>query len=90
LIEKFPCNSKEELHARESHYCQAIECVNKNKNQGLIYALGGQKEYTKQYQEQHKEKIKQYYIDMKKQSKQYNINNKEHIKKQKNNIWSNI
>ncbi|KAJ1388893.1 hypothetical protein B484DRAFT_341183 [Ochromonadaceae sp. CCMP2298] len=26
LIELFPCNNKEELHARESHYCQSITC----------------------------------------------------------------
>ena len=28
LIELFPCNSKDELHARESHYSQTIQCVN--------------------------------------------------------------
>lgn len=30
LVEKFPCNSKEELEARESHYIRTNICVNKN------------------------------------------------------------
>jgi hypothetical protein len=72
LNELFPCNSKEELHARESHYCQSIQCVNKNKNQGLIYALGGQKEYYKQYMKDNKEQLTE-------QNKQYREANKEHI-----------
>ena len=42
LLEKYPCNSKDELHARE----QLLLCVNKNKNQGLINELG-QKEYNR-------------------------------------------
>ena len=29
LIELFPCDSKDELHARESHYIRTVECVNK-------------------------------------------------------------
>jgi hypothetical protein len=57
LIENFPCDSKDQLHARESHFTQTIQCVNIIKNQGLIYALGGQMEYKKQYNNQHKEQI---------------------------------
>lgn len=30
LIENFPCESKEELHARERHYIENNECLNKN------------------------------------------------------------
>ena len=29
LLETFPCNSKDELNAREGHYIRTIECVNK-------------------------------------------------------------
>ncbi len=28
LIEKYPCNSKEELHSRERYYIDLIDCVN--------------------------------------------------------------
>jgi hypothetical protein len=83
LIELFPCNNKEELHARESHYCQSITCVNMIKNQGLINVLGGKKEYNKQYTFNHKEHKKQYdelyrkeHMD---QSKQYYKANIDHI-----------
>ena len=30
LIEKYPCEDKEELQAREGHYIKNTECVNKN------------------------------------------------------------
>jgi hypothetical protein len=29
LVEKFPCESKDELHARERYYIENNECVNK-------------------------------------------------------------
>ena len=29
LIESFPCNSKDELHAREAYYIKTMACVNK-------------------------------------------------------------
>lgn len=29
LLEKYPCNSKEELLSRENHYIELIDCVNK-------------------------------------------------------------
>jgi hypothetical protein len=53
LIELFPCDTKDQLHARESHYTQTIQCVNKIKNQGLCNALG-KIEYIKQYIKQYK------------------------------------
>ena len=30
LIEAYPCNNKEELTAREEHYVENLDCVNKN------------------------------------------------------------
>ena len=29
LMEKYPCNSKEELYSREGHHIQITECINK-------------------------------------------------------------
>ena len=29
LVESYPCNTREELHAREAHYIRNNECVNK-------------------------------------------------------------
>lgn len=71
LIEKYPCNSKEELHARERHYSQTIPCVNKINNQGLFNGLG-KTQYNKQYNEQHKEEqYKKYCEEHKDQLKEY-------------------
>ena len=30
LIELYPCNTKDELTSRESHYIRTLECINKN------------------------------------------------------------
>jgi hypothetical protein len=59
LIEFFPCNTKDQLHARESHYTQTIQCVNMIKNQGLLIELG-RIDYNKQYSVDHKEQIKKH------------------------------
>jgi hypothetical protein len=56
LIEKCPCDNKDELHARERYHTNQIECVNKIKNQGLFIKLG-EKEYSKQYNLEHQAKI---------------------------------
>ena len=40
LIESYPCNSKDELHARERYHTNNIDCVNKIKNQGMYIELG--------------------------------------------------
>jgi hypothetical protein len=60
LIEAYPCNSKDELHARERHYTQLLPCVNKIKNQGLIKEIGV-KEYKKLSYETSIDKIKAKY-----------------------------
>ena len=46
LIENFPCNTKDELFARERYWTNVLICINKNRNQGLLLELG-QKEYSK-------------------------------------------
>ena len=56
LIESYPCNSKDELHARERYHTNNKDCVNKIKNQGMTNELG-EKEYNKQYHENNKDMI---------------------------------
>ena len=58
LIESYPCNSKDELHARERYHTNNIDCVNKIKGQG-IYNILGRKGYDKEYRELNKDKLKE-------------------------------
>ena len=53
LIEASPCNSKDELLARERYFIESIDCINKN--------IPGRtrKEYNKQYAIDHAEEISQ-------------------------------
>ena len=71
LIESYPCNSKDELHARERYYTNNIDCVNKVKGQGMYNELGI-KEYKKQYHEKNKDIIHA-------QKKEYREKNKDKI-----------
>ena len=77
LVEHFPCDSKEELHARERYWIENNECVNK-------YIPGRTKE---EYREQNKEKMKEYREQNKEHireyEKEYREQNKEHIREQK-------
>jgi hypothetical protein len=50
LVENCPCDTKDELHKRERHYIETLECVN-------MVIVG---RTNKEYREQNKEKIKQY------------------------------
>jgi len=87
LIESYPCNSKDELHARERYHTNNIDCVNKNKGQGMINELG-EKQYNKQYYNDNKDKIieksKEYYKQNKEKSKEYYEKNKDIILAKKN------
>jgi len=74
LLENHSCKDKYELQARERHYIETMECVNKfipNRTQ-------------KEYREDNKEKIKKYREDNKetllKDKKQYYLSNKDKIK----------
>jgi len=77
LIEKFPCDSKDELSAREGHFIRQMDCVNKQ--------IAGRtpKEWYDENKEQRLEQMKQYYNDNKEtiriQQKQYYEENKEAI-----------
>jgi hypothetical protein len=73
LLEEYPCETKEELEARERVWIEGNECVNNN--------IPGRTD--KEYYEDNKEKIKQYYQDNKEKfnekNKQYRQDNKEKI-----------
>lgn len=79
LLENFPCNSKDELHARERFYIESIECVNKyipTRTNKEYYEQNKEKiiDRMKEYQENNKENIKQY-------KKEYYENHKDKINK---------
>jgi len=79
LVESFPCDYKDELLARERYWTNKIDCINKNKNQGLINEIG-RGEYNKQFN-------KQYYVEhqdhLKEKEKQYRKDHHEQIKEWK-------
>ncbi len=73
LVEKYPCDSKEELEAYERQIIKATKCINK--------CVPGR---TKaEYYQDNKENKKQYYKDIKEtileKGKQYYVKNKENI-----------
>jgi hypothetical protein len=84
LVEKFPCNSKDELLQRERYYIENNECVNKCIP---IRTIEENYELDKCYREKCKDKIKEYkeaYYktnkeDINKKSKTYYEDNKEHL-----------
>lgn len=64
LIENYPCNSREELLSRESHYIKITDCVNKKiegrtQNQWREDNKDYIKERDRKYREENKDKIKQ-------------------------------
>jgi hypothetical protein len=85
LIELFPCNSKEELLARERYYFDLYDCVNKLKPKLLE---GERKEYNKQWRIENADEIKEYNKqwrienadEIKENQKQYRIENADEIK----------
>ena len=54
LLETFPCNSKDQLNAREGHYIRTIDCVNKR------IAGRTQKEWTEDHKTEIAERHKAY------------------------------
>ena len=64
LIENFPCESKDQLNAREAHYIKSLSCVNK------IIPLRTTKEYLEDNKLTIAEKKKEYY----EKHKEYFIN----------------
>jgi hypothetical protein len=56
LLEKYPCDTKDELLARERYWCNELECINQRKNQGMYNSLG-EKGFAKYYYENNKDMI---------------------------------
>lgn len=74
LVELCPCNSKDELHKRERHFIETLDCINKiipGRTQKEYYeenkerVLEQQKEYYKANKEHLCERKKEYYEDNK-------------------------
>ena len=81
LIEKFPCNSKEELHAREGKYQREIDCVNKNiAGRSLRQYNEDEKDKTRCYRKQRYENNKEVILQ---QMREYQQRNKDKIKEQR-------
>ena len=87
LIENYPCESNDELRAREGHYIRELSTLNKRvetrtdkewKEENRDYM----KDWKKQYYQEHKEETKE-------RVKQYRENNPELIKKQKQEYYRN-
>jgi hypothetical protein len=73
LVELFPCNSKDELLARERYYFDTIKCVNKLRPKVTEEErITKDREYDKKYRETNKEKKQQY-------DQEYHTKNKEKI-----------
>jgi len=86
LLELCPCNSKDELSAKEANYIRTLKCVNKViPGRTLMQYVEDNKdkilEKQKQYYETHKEQKKQYVEDNKDKIRQYKEDNKDKIKK---------
>lgn len=75
LLENFPCESRNQLKARERHYIDELECVNKfiptrtNKEYKQIEKC---KEYNRKYYDENKDKMKDYYQSNKSKIKERN------------------
>jgi len=79
LLELYPCNSKDELHMRERHYIETLDCVNRFIPGRTVkeYRLNNKdktKEYSTKYVLENKESISKHHA-------QYYQNNKEDILK---------
>jgi len=101
LIEKFPCDCKEELIKREGYLIREIDCVNKrieNRTEKERYEdnrkeiLGKKKEYYEENKAQIKEHQKEYYKENKEEilehQKEYREQNKAHIKERQGKLYT--
>jgi hypothetical protein len=71
LIEGFPCETKDQLHAREGYWIKQTECVNR------IVVGRTQKQYREQNKELLTQKKKEYYEQNKDKIREYREQNKE-------------
>ena len=84
LVESFPCNTKNELKARELHHITTNNCINANKPFVCEIPYADTKAYTKAYNIANKENHKEYYAinaeHIKSKAKEYYAINAEQIK----------
>ena len=73
LLENYPCNTKNELKARELHYITTNNCININKPFNCDIPYGDGKAWDKKYQQANKEQLSAY-------RNEYKSINAEHIK----------
>ena len=92
LIEKYSCDTKEELLSKEGQYIRSLECVNKvipcrTRKQYKEDNKEKMQEYHKHYYESNKKKInkyyKHYYESNKDKTEQYREANKDKIQAKK-------
>ena len=74
LVESFPCNTKEELHARERFYVEQYPCCNKH------IPLRTNKEWCENNIDKMKEYKKEYRLKNKNKIIEWRENNKDNIK----------
>jgi hypothetical protein len=72
LIESYPCNTKNELKARELHHITTNNCINVNKPFVCEIPYADRKEWDKEYYEANKENISA-------KNKEFYEANKEHL-----------
>jgi len=77
LLENYPCNTKNELKARELHYITTNNCININKPFVCDIPYGDGKAWDKKYQQANKEHLSA------NQKEYYAINAEHKIEKQK-------
>jgi transcription-repair coupling factor (superfamily II helicase) len=84
LVEEFPCQNKDQLHARERFFIENTECVNK------YIPTRTPKEYYEDHKEKISERWKQYYETNKEKlnekKKEYLLKNKEKLNENKGKI----
>ena len=88
LLENYPCNTKNELKARELHYITTNNCININKPFVCDIPFSDIKAWHKEYRQANTEHRKEYYTINKeqlneKQKEYYAINAEHKIEKQK-------
>ena len=93
LLENYPCNSKDELYARERYYIESLQCVNKQiptrtkkewQDDHKEYIKAHKADYYKTNQELIAQRGKEYYLNnceyIKERVKTYQINNAETVR----------
>jgi len=90
LVEKFPCNSKEELHSRERFYIENNPCVNKcipGRTPEEYKHTENRKETCVKYYQNNKDRYHEQYLENKDKKKAYD---KEYREKNKERIIERI